>query len=190
MITAFYGVPVTYARYNTSTRATQWKTIRKLTSYRPPDVMRHLPQRNDTHELARSLQHVPTRLQWPTGGTEQSRFTRPPCVDEVRAFESAARRAAPGTPVTIRTVYLHNDSYRCSEPERLLTRDGGGDGWWQTFLCVERTIVDIDIEMVARCVVLSPPTEQEARDLQMVIDCLSLTVQGTADHHVVMHEAT
>ena len=188
MITAFYGVPVTFPRYNTSTRGTQCKTIRKLTSYRPPDVMRHLPQRNDAHELARSLLHVPTRLQWPKGGMEQSRFTRPPCVDEVRAFESAARRAA-STPVTIRTVYLHNDSYRCSEPERLLTRDGADDGWWQTFLCVERTVVDLDVEMIARCVVLASPTDQEKRDLQTVVECLSLTVQGAADHHVVMHEA-
>lgn len=151
--------------------------------------MRHLPQRNSTHELARALPNVPTRLSWPPGGMEQSRFTSPPSVDEVRAFEAAARRAAPETPMTIRTVYLHGEDYRCSEPERLLKREGADDGFWQTFLCIKRTIVDIDIEMIARCVVLPSPTQQEARDLQMVIDCLALTVQGTADYHVVMHEA-
>ena len=185
---AFYGCAIQFPRYNSQVGGKQWKTIKVLHSYRTPDVLRHFPQRNTTTELARALQHVPTKLKWPKGGMVSSRFTSAPCLEETRAFEAAASRAA-GTPVQIRTLYLHNDSYRCSAPERLLTREGADDGYWQTFLCVKRSVVDLDVEYVARCVVMPSPTEQEMRDLQTVLDCLSLTRQSDPGFHVVMYEA-
>ena len=70
-----------------------------------------------------------------------------------------------------------------------MTREGADDGYWQTFLCVSRTVVDLDVEYVARCVVMPSPTEQEMRDLQTVVDCLSLTRQSDPGFHVVMYEA-
>ena len=128
---AFYGCAIQFPRYNSQVRGKQWKTIKVLNSYRTPDVVRHLPQRNTTAELARALQ--PTKLKWPKGGMVSSRFTSAPCLEETRAFEAAASRAV-DTKFTIRTLYLHNDSYRCSAPEHILTREGADDGFWQTFL--------------------------------------------------------
>ena len=184
---AFYGCAIQFPRYNLQ-RGKQRRTINILKSYRPPDVATHLPQRHSPHDLMRALAHVPAKIRWPDGGMEASRFTRPPCEEETHAFEQAASRAV-GTRVTIRSVYLHNDQYRCSAPEFLLTRQGADDGFWQTFLIVERTMVELDLEYIARCVVLSPPTEQERRDLETVIACLSLTRHGDPDFHVVAYEA-
>jgi hypothetical protein len=180
---AFYGAPIHYPAYSRGN-----KVLQTLNQYHPPDVATWLPQRHSAHELIRALPHVPTRLVWPKGGTERSRFTRPPGEEEVRAFEAAAPRAVE-TPMTIRTVYLHNDATRCSQSERLVTRPSAEDGFWQTFCCVKRTVVGLDLEWVARCVALTPPTAAETRDLETALDCLSLARDGDAGHHVVQFEA-
>ena len=160
---AFYGVPIRYPRYS---HADQSRTIAILN--RPSS----------------------SAILWPKGGMDNAAFPpyRAPSGAEVGAVEAAAARVAP-TPMVLRTAFLDAKTDGCSAPDRLHTYATDGDGFWQSFLIVERTMVALSIHHgIARAATVVAPTPSEESDLEAVVDRLSFTRDGAPGQYVVLYE--